>query len=103
MSWVGGEKAQVVEIVRTEDVDAGFGCLDRGVEVIPPALPRDLDGDTPEKTISSVTSETTLSGWPLRGISRLEAEEILQLLEDAFRLPLIEIVEDGVADPGLFP
>ena len=43
-SWIGGEEAQVVEIVRTEDVDAGFGCLDRGIEVFTPALPCDLDG-----------------------------------------------------------
>lgn len=44
LPWVGGEEAQVVEIVRTEDIDTGFGCLDRGVEIITPSLPRDLDG-----------------------------------------------------------
>ena len=33
-----------MEIVRAVDVDAGFGYLDRGVEVITPSLPRDLDG-----------------------------------------------------------
>ena len=33
-----------MEIVRAVDIDAGFGCLDWGVEVITPSLPRDLDG-----------------------------------------------------------
>lgn len=41
---IGSEEAEVTKIFGTVDIDTGFGCLHRCVEVISSSLPRHLDG-----------------------------------------------------------